>query len=238
MAVWVKICGITNVDDARAGWDAGADAIGLNFVAGPRRIALAQAPAILEATPTERTAVALVQIGPEGVDPVLGEMLSAHGVTHLQIYDPIDPSRSPSPPLPLSPSAVSGVAVLANAGWQPVVVCRTVPGRLAESLAPWIHGPAATALFGILLDAHDPSRAGGTGKTLDWNEVAQFASDSARKDIPRLILAGGLIPGNVQRAVQVAHPWGVDVSSGVEREPGHKDHRAVAAFVRAAKAAS
>ena len=80
----------------------------------------------------------------------------------------------------------------------------------------------------VLIDSASP----GSGKVFDW---------SLAEDLPagqRLVLAGGLTPGNVAEAMARVHPFGVDVASGVESEPGHKDARLVRAFVSAAKAAA
>jgi phosphoribosylanthranilate isomerase len=83
-----------------------------------------------------------------------------------------------------------------------------------------------------MVDAYDPNHYGGTGKKADWHTAAVLA-----QRIPRLLLAGGLTPGNVAEAVRIVRPWGVDVSSGVEISPGRKDHDAVRAFITAAKGA-
>jgi phosphoribosylanthranilate isomerase len=80
-----------------------------------------------------------------------------------------------------------------------------------------------------LLDSYVPGRAGGTGHTFDWT-VAREAPQGAR-----VLLAGGLTPENVVDAIRTAQPWGVDVSSGVEADPGRKDHDKVRRFVAAAK---
>jgi phosphoribosylanthranilate isomerase len=71
---------------------------------------------------------------------------------------------------------------------------------------------------GVLLDAHDPHRHGGTGTTIDWTRAA--AAARRRK----VLLAGGLCPENVRAAVDAVRPFGIDVSSGVEASPGVKDH--------------
>lgn len=95
--------------------------------------------------------------------------------------------------------------------------------RSAEELAAeW---PDAHA---FLLDAHRPGEPGGTGNTFEWNRVP------ARLPRP-IVLAGGLSPDNVMEAVQQVRPWAVDVSSGVEREPGRKDPGLVKAFVAAVR---
>lgn len=82
----------------------------------------------------------------------------------------------------------------------------------------------------VLLDAHDPVNKGGTGKTIDWARASRIARQR------RVILAGGLTPANVARAIEQVMPYAVDVASGVESSPGIKDHSLVQAFISAAKA--
>jgi phosphoribosylanthranilate isomerase len=79
----------------------------------------------------------------------------------------------------------------------------------------------------LLLDVHDPVARGGTGRTIDWTAAADLA---AQRDI---VLAGGLTPDNVADAVARVRPFGIDVSSGVERAPGIKDHRRLRALFEA-----
>ena len=88
-----------------------------------------------------------------------------------------------------------------------------------ETLATW---PAAVM---ILLDAHDRVRRGGTGRAIDWRAAAGLARDRP------IVLAGGLTPDNVQDAIAIVRPAGVDVSSGVEEAPGVKDPDKVARFL-------
>jgi phosphoribosylanthranilate isomerase len=83
---------------------------------------------------------------------------------------------------------------------------------------------------GFLLDTFSENLHGGTGKVFDWNLVLP-----AKKFGP-VIMAGGLTPNNVQQAVRQVRPYGVDVCSGVESEPGIKDHKKVRAFLKNAKA--
>ena len=94
-----------------------------------------------------------------------------------------------------------------------------------EQLAVW---PADVT---ILLDAHDPVRRGGTGRAIDWDGAAAVAA--AR----RVVLAGGLTPENIVPAIERVRPFGIDVSSGVERSPGVKDHERIRALFRALAAA-
>ncbi len=82
----------------------------------------------------------------------------------------------------------------------------------------------------LLLDTHVPGSLGGTGQTFDWS----LAVEAARRR--SIILAGGLNPDNVASAIETVNPHAVDVSSGVESEPGRKDHDRIASFIRRAKA--
>jgi phosphoribosylanthranilate isomerase len=84
--------------------------------------------------------------------------------------------------------------------------------------------PAQTML---LLDVHDPVKRGGTGRTIDWTAAAAVAAQR------RILLAGGLTPDNVADAVARVRPFGIDVSSGVERAPGIKDHERLRALFEA-----
>jgi len=82
----------------------------------------------------------------------------------------------------------------------------------------------------FLLDTYSPRKAGGTGEAFDWS-LAREAAEGGLK----FILAGGLNPGNIARAIGEAGPWGVDVSSGVESSPGIKDYNKIKAFIREAR---
>jgi phosphoribosylanthranilate isomerase len=113
------------------------------------------------------------------------------------------------------------------------------PGYAAQMARPTVkaigvHERTETAIadawparITVLLDVHDSRRRGGTGRTIDWAVAAAVA---ARR---RAILAGGLTPDNVAQAVAQVHPFGVDVSSGVESSPGIKDHARIRALFEA-----
>src|SRR5262249_31572309 len=92
--------------------------------------------------------------------------------------------------------------------------------------------PRAQGMFDtIFLDSSTPSAPGGTGKAFDW-ELAKPAVEKMRA-ATKIVVAGGLNPGNVGDAIRILKPWGVDVSSGVEASPGKKDHAKVRDFIRA-----
>jgi phosphoribosylanthranilate isomerase len=118
---------------------------------------------------------------------------------------------------------VHGVAPALPAGMRllPAVSLGERPG----TLSPEVPGAGA-----VLVDADDPVRRGGTGQTVDWSRVRLVAA------VRPVVLAGGLTPDNVATAIRAAQPYAVDVSSGVERAPGLKNHDRLAAFVAAVRA--
>jgi len=101
-----------------------------------------------------------------------------------------------------------------SAGYASTITRPVLKAMTVEAAAAADAWPAATM---ILLDANDPVRRGGTGQTIDWSGAAMVAS---RRPV---VLAGGLTPDNVAAAVAAVRPFGIDVSSGVERSPGIKD---------------
>ena len=219
----VKICGITSVDDALMVTDAGADAIGLNFVAGPRKIDGARALEILAIVPPFTTVVALVNAGKEGPPDELLDMLAPHWVSHVQMYGDV--------------TAKSVVSVRRD-GMQPIYVAQVAGAGFAGDVQKVLDqcgelGPAA-----IMLDAYDDRRFGGTGRAMDWELIRQARESGSMDDWPPIILAGGLHPGNVVEAITVTSPWGVDVASGVESSPGRKDAALVEAFIKAVRSAA
>jgi phosphoribosylanthranilate isomerase len=186
----VKICGITNVDDARLAADLGAAAIGIVFwPRSPRRVTLAQAEDIVAALPP---------------------LVSAVGVFVNQVEEAAHTVRE----IGLSAVQFHGDEPAQSYHAFPVRVIKAVPVRdaRARDLAAAVPPPAT-----VLLDAHDPVARGGTGRTIDWSIAASIAR--ARP----VILSGGLTPANVADAIEAVHPYAIDVSSGVEASPGHKD---------------
>jgi phosphoribosylanthranilate isomerase len=103
----------------------------------------------------------------------------------------------------------------------PMMKAVSVGAAAADCIALW---PPPTTL---LLDIHDPVKRGGTGRTIDWDAAAAIAATR------RVFLAGGLTPDNAADAVARVQPYGIDVSSGVERAPGVKDHQRLRALFEA-----
>jgi phosphoribosylanthranilate isomerase len=220
---WVKICGTTNLADAEAAVAAGADALGFIFAESPRRIAPADARAIIERLPNgvEKIGV-FVDEDFERVWQIVDEA----GLTAVQLHGHETPRgvrrmlafRALDRPFEPRPKIFKAIPV----GGDPYAGSRYVNGG-EEMLA------------GVLLDTGGGRAPGGTGVAFDWKKNAEFVFQLGQRF--RLILAGGLDPQNVSEAIATLHPWGVDVVSGVEREPGKKDPEKVKAFVKAAKCA-
>jgi phosphoribosylanthranilate isomerase len=212
---WVKICGITNLDDALVAVDAGADAVGFVFYEqSPRSVTIRTAQQIVEKLPSGLDKVGVfVNQSPEQVSAMAEEA----GMTAVQLHG--DEYRDPEPYSRLGKTFFSlpVTDVLAKLGGASVF--KGLP-----------HYPKSSA---ILLDSGNQDQRGGTGKSFAWGEAYGFVS--ILKKLHPVVIAGGLTPSNVGWAADFLKPWGVDVASGVEQRPGKKDPEKVRAFVRAAK---
>ena len=222
--MWVKICGITSVEDATSAAAAGADAIGLNFVGGPRLLGPRAAEQILIALPPEVTPVALVRLVNGRLDAQMSELLARFRVSHVQLYGSV---------------STASLTTLVRDGFRPMPVVAVADEDFADQASGWLSedNPQCRPVA-VVLDAFDPSREGGTGITFRWDWIPAARRTGKLDRWPPIILAGGLRPENVTEAVRVVRPYGVDVSSGVEEagSPGKKDADRMRAFVLAAKA--
>ncbi|MGE5114547.1 MAG: phosphoribosylanthranilate isomerase [Acidobacteriaceae bacterium] len=213
--MWVKICGTTSLQDARLAAEAGADAVGFVFGPSKRKVTAEQvAPITCELPATVQKVGVFVNESPERI----AEIVRVAGLTGVQLQ---------------GDEPLSWIAELRKLNLRLLV--KTVwASSGAETLAERI-AAVRGSVDGILLDSGSVAERGGTGKKFDWNEVARQLSGTLNG--ARIIVAGGLNPGNVETAIGTLHPWGVDVASGVESEPGKKDPAKVRAFVAAARSA-
>ncbi len=216
----IKICGITSAADATAAVRAGADAVGLNFVSGKRQIDTARAASILPVLPRSVTPVALVTVSGDELPDDAVRLLERFHVTDVQLYGNVTPQT---------------VRHLRSQGWQPWVVRHARRGAFPHDTRDFLDACGEQPPHRLVLDTVDPGQPGGTGRTLDWSLVADARESGALQGWPPLFLAGGLTAGNVGQAISIVRPWGVDVSSGVESEPGRKSAEKMEAFVRAAR---
>jgi len=209
VATNVKICGVTNLDDARAAVELGAWAIGMIFFEeSPRRCDLEDAAEIAAALRRRVELVGVFVNAP--LDDVM-HVLDSVPLTILQLHGDEGPSY-----------------------------CDEAGRRTGVKLmkAARVHDRAAVRALSTyrtdfhLMDSHVPGSWGGTGERFDW----ELASEHPRR--PPLVLSGGLDPGNVADAIATARPFAVDVASGVEAEPGHKDPEKLRRFFASVEGAA
>jgi phosphoribosylanthranilate isomerase len=217
--IWIKICGTTNVDDARAAVEVGADALGFIFTESQRRIAPEVATEIIAALPETIEKIGIVvNETPEALARLANEI----GFTGVQLH-----GDEPAAKLPEFRRAL---------GLRKIIKTLQIRELLAQP--DKLDGYLSNAKFidGALLDAGSSAARGGTGVTFDWNAALPIVQRI--KEICPVIIAGGLNPDNVADAIRVFEPCGVDVVSGVEREIGKKDPAKLAAFIAAARDSS
>ena len=207
MPVRVKICGITNLEDAEAAVAAGADALGfILYEKSKRFISIEDAIRIVEALPPfVQTVAVTVNATKEFSNLGWRKQLKNFGVAQLHGQE-------------------SPVHAKAVGKYLPVI--KVFPADQAAAMAPESYWVSA-----FMLDT--PSRDhGGTGRGYDWNLAVEFKKRTKGKP---LILSGGLNPDNVAKAIETVHPYAVDVASGVEASPGRKDHARLRDFIQICK---
>jgi len=216
---WIKICGITNLEDAQTAVEAGADAVGFVFhEKSPRTIDSEAVREIVSQLPTN---IEKVGVFAQDADDCVA--IAKHcDLTAVQVQ-------------------ISCRDYAAAPGNQLVAVAS--PNRIKVYVswpATWLAGSAQAPDFKepfgtIFLDSGTAQQPGGTGKVFDWARAAPMVA-SLRKRV-NFVVAGGLTPENVVEAMGILRPWGVDVASGVEARPGKKDPRKVRAFIAAVRQA-
>lgn len=200
--MFVKICGITNEDDALFAVAMGADAVGFVFTPSPRQVSAQTVYDITRRLPPE---VLTVGVFRDELPARVIEIANKANVKAVQLHG--------------NETKDQAIEVGESVRW-------VIKAFGADSSMVPQADQYGTDL--VLLDAPSP----GSGKLFDW----KLASDVP--DGVRLILAGGLDPDNVADAIEVVEPWGVDVSSGVEAEPGKKDPTKVRHFIANARGAA
>jgi len=209
VAYRTKICGITNIEDARVAVTAGADALGfLLYRKSPRYVD----PMIVQQIVAQLPPFIL----PVGVFvneeiKIVRDLMDTCGLALAQLHG--DES-----------------ATYCRELRRPVLKALRLKDR--STFVALAEFQARIEVRGFVLDALSEEAYGGTGQVVDWGLARQAARAAT------VILAGGLTPENVGQALRAVQPYGVDVSSGVEVTPGKKDHEKVRAFLRAVSAVS
>jgi phosphoribosylanthranilate isomerase len=219
---WVKICGMTNLEDALVAVEAGADAVGFVFYEkSPRNISVEAARESVEKLPQS---VEKVGVFVDLESEQIREIVLAAGLSAVQLH------------------GRKSMESVWREDLRPAAECVG-----ASKLIPMVYGDALKdgeflisqhvrdQIFAILLDSRSDGTAGGTGTTFDWGAVREMVQ--AMSLVVPVIVAGGLTPANVPEAMQLFQPFGLDVASGVEAKPGKKDLEKVRAFVKAVREA-
>ena len=206
--VQIKVCGVTNVRDARACAELGVDMIGLNFYRqSPRYIEPKVAVRIIEAVPP---GISTVGVFVETSAEEVRNLANAVGIRCVQLH---------------GHTSLDTCRELARE-FRVIRAFSTDPEFRAEEISLFSN-------YDVLIDAHHPNLRGGTGLTCDW-----LAARATRAFARFLILSGGLSEQNVGQAIATVSPNAVDVCSGVESAPGIKDHQALENFITSVRSAN
>jgi phosphoribosylanthranilate isomerase len=235
---WVKICGMTNLEDALVAVDAGADAVGFVFYEkSPRYVSVEAAREIVEKLPESVEKIGVFVDG--HIDPA--DALFKAGLTGTQVYLTKDGFAGGKGQKATGRSAVPArarfmIALPMNLLGDDYAQLGDFAGRMAKmyrEVSEKGSFPDGTHNT-VVLDSGSTRQPGGTGRSFDW-EKAKTVIESINRNQGKIVVAGGLNSGNVREAIKVLTPWGVDVVSGVEARPGKKDPEKVRAFVRAVR---
>jgi phosphoribosylanthranilate isomerase len=242
----VKICGITNFEDARAAAEAGANLLGFIFYEpSPRYVTPEKVREIVQEIKEQ-----VIHIEPKQVDTIsdyapgptqhvtcVGVFVNSPVETVHQILDfcRLDAVQLHGEEPPEEVASFHGRAFKALRPQSQQEAETLIQTYLPSPNLPLdCPGQAISQSLNLprfLLDAYHPHLYGGTGYVTDWTMAARIA-----RQYP-IMLAGSLTLANVAEAIRMVKPWGVDVSSGVEVEKGKKDHEKVGAFVKVVKSA-
>jgi len=198
---FIKICGITNIEDAYVALDMGADALGFVFAESPRKISPKTAQEIISQLPSDRLYIGVF------VNHSQEEMVEIKeycGLDTVQVHGDITNVDQITKDIRI----IKGFRVKPD---------NPIPQVIAPNII-------------MLLDTYSKSSHGGTGKTFNWQKAIQIASQQP------IFLAGGLTPDNVALAIETVRPFAVDVSSGVEKSKGLKDHKKICSFIEKVRA--
>jgi phosphoribosylanthranilate isomerase len=237
---WVKICGMTNLEDALTAVEAGADAVGFVFYEkSPRNISVESAREIVEKLPESIEKIGVFVNGSEQ-DPA--RVLLEAGLTGMQSYFSLETAAGGK----VGTRGILEASLLPKRARLMIALPMRLFGEDIEQIqmsadsAQWGQNRPDSCshpedLYGtFVLDSGDLRSPGGTGKAFDWEKAVPIAK-GMRRSGAKLVVAGGLTPENVSEAMRVLNPFGVDVVSGVEARPGKKDPEKVRAFVKAVR---
>jgi phosphoribosylanthranilate isomerase len=224
--MWIKICANTNFEDADLAVQLGADALGFVFAPSARQVTAMQVAAI-----TSRLPESVEKIGIFATSDVdeIAEAIHVARLTGAQLHQEFSAFL-----VDALAARLPGLRIIQTSHFNAGPSTATTGADSVDSAgASFRTLREAQNINAVLIDSRTATASGGTGLTFDWTAARQSLEDLVPKP---LIVAGGLNAGNVQEAIAVLQPWGVDVASGVEAEPGRKDPQKLADFIRKARA--
>jgi phosphoribosylanthranilate isomerase len=221
---WIKICGMTNLEDALVAVEAGADAVGFVFHdRSPRTIDVETARRIVNKLPAQMEKVGVFVGEPS---ERVNEVAVQAGLSAVQFYH-VDGKPGSGDYLELSQLGI------AQEHGRKLIIA--ISNAELKNCSAFIGSEEKKHIYAMLIDSGTGDRVGGTGVPFDWESLRDRVH-GLNLVLP-VIVAGGLNSENVDEAIEVLKPWGVDVVSGVEARPGKKDPEKVRAFVNAVRAA-
>jgi phosphoribosylanthranilate isomerase len=221
--MWIKICGNTNLEDAKLAAELGADAVGFVFAPSQRQVTAAD---VAHITPHLPEGLECVGVFPALEAQQIAGIAQEAGLTAVQLHGGLNLELLRQ----LDEIFNGQVKLIQTVHWQvdsDAANAAVVAWQLRQIDAD---GLAARVLIDTKVGS---SNLGGTGLSFDW--VAASATLAEAGTGLKLIVAGGLREDNVADAIRRLNPWGVDVASGVEQSPGRKSPEKLAAFIRAAR---
>ena len=222
--MWIKICGNTNLKDAQLAAELGADALGFIFAPSKRQVTAAEVASITPHLPQHIECVGVFDShNPDEIAAITRQA----GLTAIQLHGGLDQSLVNR----LHEIFEGKVNLIQTIHWT-----INSPDSAATVAAQLEEIRSAAIVRRVLIDSKVGQASGGTGISFDWKAAGAVLAESARG--LSIIIAGGLRPENVADAIHGLNPWGIDVSSGVEREPRSKDSAKLAAFIKNARHAS
>ena len=238
---WVKICGITNLEDAQTAVEAGADALGFVFYEkSPRNVAPETVRTIIRKIPPhiEKVGVFVGNNPNNIVDLAHGLGLTGSQLHFGPHFGSVNETKAYGrgcfPPGFKSYTSVPAEWLIDSE--ESAIHFISCAAQTAEIMRAHEAGDKFPDFFQtIFLDSGGLQQPGGTGVAFDWQRAAPIVE--RMRQVVKVVVAGGLRPANVAEAIHILKPWGVDVSSGVEAKPGKKDPEKVKAFVAAVRKA-
>jgi phosphoribosylanthranilate isomerase len=219
--MWIKICANTNLEDAQLAAQLGANAVGFVFAPSARRVT---AEDVARITPHLPASVERVGVFQSLDAEEIAATAQTAGLSALQLHGEVSPALARR----LHELFAGQIKIIQTIHWQ-VDAEEASAATVAQQLRQIENDGMVDR---VLIDAKVGQAMGGTGVAFDWAKARAVLTQTGPL---KLIVAGGLRPENVAKAIRELNPWGVDVASGVEAAPGRKSPEKLAAFIKNAR---